>query len=307
MSSRNPVPQDDVIAAFGLDPRLPLKALAGGSLVCYLVVGSDVVLRPSEDDDESEQIAQIMNKLEKVKSPSATLYRTSRPIPLAADPTRFVYSGWAAWSFVSGSSSNNKSRWDEILRTSRAFHHDIGNINMSKPEFLDRRMDGFREADLVAWGEKRLDEFPNKTNASVLSRITEPLRQLEELKRDFTKDMPNQLVHGDMSGNTLFDEDSGNPPGIIDLTFYWRPSRTGEAIAVADGLMWHGRGDDLVQMYGTDADSIQVLVRALIFRIARWAIKREGHDEVADAEFVEKMLPLVDFEGPVAIIRRYID
>lgn len=302
MASKNTVPQDDVLAAFGVDPGLPLKAFAGTHLVCYHAVGSEVVLRPSDDDGESEQIAQIMNQLHQVKSPSA-LYRTSRPIPLAADPTKFVYSGWTAWSFVSGSS--NTSRWDDIIRTSRAFHHDLGNIDMAKPEFLDRRMDGFREADMVAWGEKRLDEFPTTASASVLSRVTEALRQLEDLKRDFSKDMPNQLVHGDMLGNTLFDEEQS--PGIIDLTFYWRPARMGDAIVVADGLMWHGRGDDLVQLYGTDADSIQVLVRALIFRTARWAIKRDGPGAESDAEWAEKMLPLVNFEGPVDIVRRYID
>ena len=44
-------------------------------------------------------------------------------------------------------------------------------------------------------------------------------------------------------------EDDGQPPGIIDLTFFWRPAKTGEAIAVADGLMWHGEGDDLVVVH----------------------------------------------------------
>lgn len=303
MVSMEAVPKA-VLIAFGIDPGLPLKTLSGGSLDCYLV-GSEVVLRPSEDDEESEQIAQIMNELDQVKSKDAQ-YRISRPIPLAADPLRYVHGGWTAWSFVSGHGRNGNESWDETLRTSRAFHNDLGKINMSKPEFLDRRMDGFRQADLVAWGEKHLEDFTVTTNQAVTSRITEPLRQLEELKRSFNSEIPSQLVHGDIYGNMLF-EDDGQPPGIIDLTFFWRPAKTGDAIAVADGLMWRGEGDDLVKLYGTDHDSIQVLVRALMFRTVRWAIKAQVRDTGSDAAWVDKMLPLVNFEGPVNIVRKYVD
>lgn len=295
---------EEVLTAFGIDPNVPLKALPGGSLVCYLA-GNDIVLRPSEDGVESEQIAQILIKLAQVMSPGAP-YRISRPIPVAGDPTRYVSHGWTALSFLSGS-PRDEVDWDETLRTCRAFHRDIGEINIGKPEFLNRRMNRFREADLVAWDEKRLDELPSVKHVNVLSRISQPLRQLGALKRDFTGDMPSQLVHGDIGGNMLFAQDGRQPPGIIDMTFYWRPAGYGAAIVVADGLLWHGEGEGLVRMYGTDADSIQVLVRALLFRIVTWAIDVPVVGADSDTAWAERMLPVVDFVGAVDVVSAFVD
>ncbi|KAK2616381.1 hypothetical protein QQS21_000622 [Conoideocrella luteorostrata] len=294
---------EDVLTAFGIEHGMPLKALLGGSVTCYLA-GEDIVFRPSEDDPESEQVAQVVMKLALVMPPDAP-YRISRPISVATDPTRFVYNGWTAWAFVSGG-HRDEMHWDEVLRTCRAFHEDIGKIDIEKPEFLNRRMNRFREADLVAWDEKSLNQLPVVANADVLSRIREPLRRLEALKGGFKNHRPRQLIHGDIGGNMLF-EKNGQPPGIIDLTFYWRPAGFGEAILVADGLMWHGEGDGLITRYGTDADSIQLLVRALLFRTVAWAIDLEvaGHD--SDKAWVEKMLPLIDFDGPVETVCKFVE
>ena len=81
-----------------------------------------------------------------------------------------------------------------------------------------------------------------------------------------------QLIHADMAGNVLFDSNSGEPPAIIDLTLYWRPARYAEAIIVADGLTWHGKGTELIQFYGVDELGKQMLVRALYWRCLTWAI-----------------------------------
>ncbi|CEJ93585.1 hypothetical protein VHEMI09163 [[Torrubiella] hemipterigena] len=302
MASSKPV-STDVLTAFGVDADAPLKALPGGSLVCYLA-GDNVVLRPSEDDVESQQIAEILRKLNNLMQPSAP-YRVSNPVAVATNPNCFVYCGWTAWSFVSGE-PREEFRWDESLRTCRGFHHDIGKIGIVKPEFISRRMNRFREADLVAWGEKGLDQLPVTTNPAVLSRIEAPMRRLEALKREFTHDLPNQLVHGDMAGNMLFDEDGKLPPGIIDMTFYWRPGGLGAAIMVADRLLWNDEGDEAVKMYGTDADSIQLLLRALLFRIVTWAIDIVVVDAEPDRIWAEKMLPVVDFEAAVEIVSKFV-
>ena len=303
MKSLGMVPED-VLLAFGIDRQAPLKALPGGSLTCY-AAGDEVVLRPSEDDAESEQIARIMRKLNTITSPSA-LYRVSFPVSLTNDPACFVYKAWTAWSFVSGQ-PRDAILWDEILQTCRAFHQDMGRLKMmSKPEFLSRRMSRFRQADLVAWDERQLSDLPMVTDQDVVSRINEPLRQLESLKRDLSDSTPFQLVHGDIAGNMLFETD-GRPPGIIDLTFYWRPAATAAAIVVADGLMWNNQGEELINMYGTDFNSIQILVRALLFRTVTWAINIDVVSAEADAAWRQKMLPLVDFDEPVRLIRKYVE
>ncbi|TQV93831.1 ribosomal protein L1 [Cordyceps javanica] len=301
MVSKSPVP-DNVLAAFGVDCSSTLQALPGGSLVCYLA-GTDVVLRPSEDDAESEQIAQIIMSLRSIM-PNEAGYRVSRPINVAARPMEFVYEGWTAWSFLSGR-ARDQAVWSESLSTCRAFHKDLGQIKIEKPEFLDRRLNRFRHADRVAWDEMALGELPTVANQMVLSRIAQPLKRLGELKRDFSRALPDQLVHGDIGGNMLFESD-GQPPGIIDMTFYWRPAGYAAAIIVADGLLWNKETDDLIRIYGTGADDVQLVVRALIFRIVTWAINMPVVSESSDRQWVEKMLPLVDFDSAVDSISKYV-
>lgn len=293
----------DVMLAFGIDQHARLKSLPGGSLTCYLA-GDDIVFRPSEDDAESEQIGQIMRKLSTIRSPSAP-YRVSCPISVADNPTRFVHKGWTAWSFVSGQ-PRDEMRWDEILQTCRAFHQDIEKLDMAKPEFLSRRISRFREADRVAWDEKQLSDLPMVADDDLWSRIGSALRQLKSLKRELSDATRFQLVHGDIAGNMLFEAD-GQPPAIIDLTFYWRPAATAAAIVVADGLMWNGQGDELIKIYGTDSDSIQILIRALLFRTVTWAVDLTVVSAESDAAWRRKMLPMVSFDEPVLLISKYVE
>lgn len=167
-------------------------------------------------------------------------------------------------------------------------------------------MNKFRAADLVAWGDRRLDEFPNLSDPTVDSHIAEPVRQLEAMKRAFEKHMPDQLIHSDICGNMLFEQD-GQPPAIIDMTFLWRPSELGAAIAVTDGLIWNKQGKELVDMYRSDSDSIQILVRALLYRAVAWLIDISVVGAEEDRAWRERMLPLLDFENAVNVLRKYID
>ena len=47
----------------------------------------------------------------------------------------------------------------------------------------------------------------------------------------------DQLVHADLTGNVLLTRDA--PPGIIDISPYWRPPAYAEGIVVADAMCWH--------------------------------------------------------------------
>jgi Ser/Thr protein kinase RdoA (MazF antagonist) len=48
--------------------------------------------------------------------------------------------------------------------------------------------------------------------------------------------VPSQVIHGDLTGNVLFDD--SQPPAIIDFSPYWRPAAYASAIVVADALVW---------------------------------------------------------------------
>jgi len=75
----------------------------------------------------------------------------------------------------------------------------------------------------------------------------------------------SQLVHGDLTGNVLFDDDL--PPLVIDVSPYWRPPAFASAIVVADAVAFEGADSHIVEPLLDDPDFAQCLLRALIYRI----------------------------------------
>ncbi len=73
----------------------------------------------------------------------------------------------------------------------------------------------------------------------------------------------HQLVHGDLAGNVLF---GGGPPAVLDLSPYWRPVGYAVGITVADGLLFHRAGADLLDRAAPDTDPALV-ARAALFRL----------------------------------------
>jgi hypothetical protein len=80
------------------------------------------------------------------------------------------------------------------------------------------------------------------------------------------------LVHGDLPGNVMFAD--GLPPAIIDWPVYWRPPEWASAVAVADALCWYGATPDLAERWAHLPEWGQMLVRALIYRIATDEVAR---------------------------------
>ena len=88
--------------------------------------------------------------------------------------------------------------------------------------------------------------------APVASRLREALEPTSR----------RQLVHGDLTGNVLFDHDL--PVAVIDLSPYWRPVEYAEGVVVADALCWHDAPASLRVDVGV---SVGAVARALLFRI----------------------------------------
>lgn len=78
--------------------------------------------------------------------------------------------------------------------------------------------------------------------------------------------LKEQIVHGDLLGNVLFAD--GATPTIIDWSPYWRPVSWTMAVAVVDALCWYGAGPPVVERWSHLPEWGQMLVRALIYRIA---------------------------------------
>ncbi len=140
------------------------------------------------------------------------------------------------------------------MRVSRAFNVDLASMVNERPAALSRQPNRWNKADLVTWEEVRLEDVEGVHNGW-LRKIRPLLDRLAPVRKPLQESIPNQIIHGDMLGNILWDVDAARPPAIIDLTFYWRPAEYSGAIVVADGLAWYGEGRALVELFGTDDPS----------------------------------------------------
>ena len=140
-----------------------------------------------------------------------------------------------------------------MLSAGVAFHTAVAGV--PRPDFLDARDEPWSYGDRVAW-----EQAPIAGSAAGLA-LLEPLA---EARRPVG--VPAQIVHGDLLGNVLFAP--GHPPAIIDWSPYWRPAAWALAVAVVDALCWHDASPALVERWSDQPEWGQMLIRALIYRIA---------------------------------------
>ncbi|MFB6777294.1 phosphotransferase [Streptomyces sp. NPDC056352] len=239
------LPHPRVLAAFGLTGRPVL--LAGGQGQSVFAGGA--VLKPAGSAEGVEWAAELFAGVQ-----GDERFRVPRPLRSAAGG--YVVDGWMASEFVAGE-SGPAGRWDELLVAGRAFHRALRTV--SRPEVLDREQHRWAVADRVAWGE---------TTVAVPPDVREPLRGLCALLQPV--EAPSQLIHGDLTGNVLFAPRLA--PAVIDFSPYWRPVSYADAIVAADGLLYYDEDRELVESAVPGADGLQMLVRALIFRLVALAV-----------------------------------
>ena len=59
-----------------------------------------------------------------------------------------------------------------------------------------------------------------------------------------------------------------DPPALIDLALYWRPTAYATAIVAADAIVWEGASEDVfTSQVGGEIDFPDLFARALIFRL----------------------------------------
>ncbi|MEW2524242.1 aminoglycoside phosphotransferase [Streptomyces sp. NPDC047071] len=240
------IPGRDVRAAFrlvGRSVRLP-----GGEGRSVRV--GDVVLKPTGPDPEfAEWLGDIM------ASVVADGFRVARP--LRATTGAWSHDGWTASHIVAGVEPDHAAapRWGEIIAAGRAFHRALAHV--PRPGFLDRRSDWWATGDRVAWQEQDPDLLP---------AVRAPYEALISLFGPKPQARP-QLVHGDLTGNVLVAP--GLAPAVIDFSPYWRPPAFGEAVVVADALIWHGAGPGLLHeaVSANGPDAVAYVARALVFRL----------------------------------------
>jgi uncharacterized protein (TIGR02569 family) len=176
--------------------------------------------------------------------PPTTAVRTARPAR-AADG-RLTVAGWSAMPYLVG--RHEAGRWHDIAEAGRSLSREYRGL--VEPQWARARTDPWATADRVAW-----DESPVPADAPAW---------LQELAvRRIGIDRPAALVHGDLTGNVLFEP--GLPPAIIDVSAYFRPPEYAVAIVVVDAVCFEGAPPEL-RMLVAGPEPAQLLLRALLFR-----------------------------------------
>ena len=256
-------PPEHVLSAFGLAGVRPVALGAGwdDGWRC-----GEVVLSRVADPARAAWSARVRETL------FVDGVRLARPV--RSTDGRYVVSGWRAETFVAGTP---EPRHDEVVSAAVRLHEATGQLD--RPRFLTQGpgapwsdIDVFIAADRAAWEERPLQSVPPGARVAAPSadahRSVELINQLASLRRP-TKS-PNQLVHGDLYGTVLFIGSAA--PGITDITPYWRPAAWAAGVVVVDALSWGEADEGLIERWNALPEWPQMLLRALIFRLAAHAL-----------------------------------
>ena len=194
--------------------------------------------------------------------------------PVRSTDGRYVVAGWRADTYVAGTP---EPRHDEVVSAAVRLHE--ATAKLERPRFLTQPpvapwsdVDVFTAADRAAWEDRPLHSLPPGARVAPASadgqKSIELINQLATLRRP-TKS-PSQLVHGDLYGTVLFAGTAA--PGITDITPYWRPPAWAAGVIVVDALSWGEADDGLIERWNALPEWPQMLLRALMFRLAVHAL-----------------------------------
>lgn len=170
-------------------------------------------------------------------------------LPRASRSGAFIVEGWSASTFCVG--AHHQRRWSDVIAAGQVLHAALSPI--ACPDVVLARDDPWSIADRAAWGEIALLPYLDAPHVARLASRLEPVQA------------PAQLIHGDLTGNVLFD--AALPPAVIDLSLYWRPAAYATAIVVADALAWEGAIPSVFDHVLPRSGFGQLLARAVLFRV----------------------------------------
>lgn len=240
------------------------KPLLGGQNTSFIY--GDVVIKPVENAEYYESIATIFSQL----TPSG--YRISKPLKSLDGP--FVVSGYAATRFEPGIDADEKVK--AKLDVSTLLHEDLKKLNISK---LPEADDPWSKANNVLW---RHHQLPSLWSINTLTFFESLLGQLDEI------DDPHQLIHGDLGGNVLFDEEL--PPLVIDFSPTMAPKKYADAIIVCDSIAWAGVDIQTLHLLKPLNSYIPYIKYAILFRVLTIAFFTDNYDRLQEEWFAYKKI-----------------
>lgn len=255
-------PPAHVCAAFGtsLDQLLPLRSGPGWR-------GGAVVLRPVADNAE---VGWLTRHLGRISLPDLRIAQPAR-----STDGRQIVGGWMAYRIAeepegaeADQSTRERPRFDDIVLTSVKLHQALADL--PRPGFIAERDDVLAVADRLAWGEEQLELAETKGGRwfEILAGSAKPVR------------LPDQVVHADLYRSVRFAGDA--PPSVIDFRPYYRPAEWGSALVVVDAIVLGGADSALIQRWSHLPSWPQMLLRAMLFRLAAHALNEESPESEMD-------------------------
>jgi uncharacterized protein (TIGR02569 family) len=238
-----PTPPAEVLTAFGAAG--PLRRLDGGMRRTWCADG--LVLKPV--DGPPGQHAWVCDLFDAWPTDAGVRV----PSPVRTGNGDWAASGWGAHRWLPGSTARVADDPAAFRRTADAFHEVLRDV--PRPDFLDHRDDAWTHGDRVAF-----EEADPEGPAVVLDLLAPLLDARRAL------DLPAQVVHGDLGGNVL--RHPGLPDAVIDWPPYVRPTGFALGIVVGDAVAWEGAPRALVDVWDDVPGWHQLLLRAVICRIA---------------------------------------
>jgi uncharacterized protein (TIGR02569 family) len=229
-----------VRTAFGVGHDEPQPVIWAGRRAWHC---GDVLVRPVPDNAVAAWSARVLDGLE--------VERLRLAQPIRSSDGRWVVAGWAACRFVSGTI---EPRHDAVLEVANRLHAAMASL--PRPHLLDGRDDLLTRSAAAAFGERRLvlDPATGGELFTGLAAYRAPIRS------------EPQVVHPELFGSVLFADDG--TPALIELTPCWRPKEWAAAVVVVDALAWGGADDGILQRWADLAEWPQMLLRALLHRLA---------------------------------------
>lgn len=273
MAIDHPVlPSDTVLHAFGAvrrggpdtgaDAPRPLPGGQGLS-----VLAGSLVLKPhaAEHFAEARWSAEVVELL----ADRAVGFRVARPV--RSRDGALLVDGWAATEVLDGElhGVGPEQDWTALFEAGRAYNEAL--LGIARPDLLDARTHRWALADRVAFGDTYPDPIP--AAGLLLEALLRQRRPSHE---------PEQIVHGDLTGNVLFSP--GRPPAVIDFSPYWRPAGYAQAVTAVDALLWYDAPLSVLEIAARHAGPAfsDHLIRALIFRLVAHseAVKANGESAI---------------------------
>jgi uncharacterized protein (TIGR02569 family) len=248
----------EVLEAFGVAGISPVR-LAGGQGTAWLA--GQVVLKPADIDPADRWNADVYDTL------AGPGFRVPRPV--RADTGDWIARGWTAWRRVSGTPadwSGVSPRWPGLIAGSRALHAALAPVAV--PRWRVTQDIPWTVGDQVAWGERDPDPVLGPAAGPIAGQVRRLLAALRPV------DLPDQLVHADLSGNVLFAD--GEPPAFIDFSPLCRPAALPLAVVAVDALQWQRARPESLDYLAGEPEFDQLLARALIYRLVTDVILRAG-------------------------------